>query len=154
MMRRLMVRLGLEEARASTLLAAAAPPDKAKLASSGDGAGTLQLPEPFDRAWRRVGLALDRVGFTVEDRDRSHGLYFVRYVDPETDAKQKDKGFLSKLMFWKSDKPDAGDRIQYRIYIKDEGEVSSSVQVLSREGGVEKSDTSKKILSLLYDQLK
>ena len=57
------------------------------------------LDEPFDRAWRRVGLALDRVGFTVEDRDRAKGFYFVRYVDPERDAEQRarNQGFFSRL---------------------------------------------------------
>ena len=44
---------------------------------------TVEVDEGFDRAWRRVGLALDRVGFTVEDRDRVNGVYFVRYVDPD-----------------------------------------------------------------------
>ena len=32
-----------------------------------------RLDDGFDRAWRRVGLALDRSGFTVEDRDRGPG---------------------------------------------------------------------------------
>ncbi len=46
-------------------------------------AATLEVDDGLDRAWRRVGIALDRSGFTVEDRDRAAGLYFVRYVDPE-----------------------------------------------------------------------
>ena len=103
MLRRLMVRLGVEESRAKTMVAADQRQERAKLSRSKDGAGALLLEEPFDRAWRRVGLALDRVGFTVEDRDRSLGLYFVRYVDPGLDSKKKDddKGFMSKMMFWK-----------------------------------------------------
>ena len=118
---------------------------------------TLAMQEPFDRAWRRVGLALDRVGFTVEDRDRVQGVYFVRYVDPEADQGKKDeKGFFSKLMFWKSDKSDKTDikqSAQFRIAVKgDSG--ASTVQVLTHEGGVEKSETSGKILGLLFDQLK
>ena len=101
MLRRLMVRLGVDESRAKTMVAAEQRQDRAKLSRATDGAGALLLEEAFDRAWRRVGLALDRVGFTVEDRDRSQGLYFVRYVDPDVDSKKKDddKGFLSKLMF-------------------------------------------------------
>jgi len=110
------------------------------------------VQESFDRAWRRVGLALDRVGFTVEDRDRSKGLYFVRYVDPEVDNKKKDDGFLSKLAFWKSSST-VDAQTQYRVFVKDEGSLST-VQILSREGGADQSETSKKILALLYDQLK
>jgi outer membrane protein assembly factor BamC len=99
-------------------------------------------------------LALDRVGFTVEDRDRSQGLYFVRYVDLETESagKKEEKGFLSKLAFWKG-KPDPMAQAQYRIHVKGEGG-SSTVQVLTREGGVDQSDVSRRILALLYDQLK
>lgn len=154
MLRRLMVRLGVNESQAKTQVAANPKSELAKLERAGDGSGTLQLQEPFDRAWRRVGLALDRVNFTVEDRDRAQGLYFVRYVDPESDnSKKEDKGFMAKLMFWKSSKPDAMQNVQFRIYVKGDGG-TSTVQVLTREGGVEKSETSKKILGLLYEQLK
>jgi outer membrane protein assembly factor BamC len=153
MLRRLMVRLGTDEKRAEASLASAKVEPRAKLAKSDDGAGTLEVLERFDRAWRRVGLALDRVGFTVEDRDRSRGLYFVRYVDPEVDKhSKKDDGFLSKLAFWKSAEPAASSKVQYRIYVADAGE-QSTVKVLSNEGGTDKSDTAKKILSLLLQQL-
>jgi outer membrane protein assembly factor BamC len=154
MLRRLMVRLGADEERAKTLMAGGAQEERARLTRPKDGVGTLELLEPFDRGWRRVGLALDRVGFTVEDRDRSQGLYFVRYVDPEQDGQKKEeKGFLSKLAFWRSSKSDIDKSPQYRIYVKAAGD-SSSVQVLTREGGVDNSDTSNKILGLLYEQLK
>jgi outer membrane protein assembly factor BamC len=154
MLRRLMVRLGAEDAHARTMVAAGAKlEERAKLGAADGGGGRLELQEAFDRAWRRVGLALDRVGFTVEDRDRAGGLYFVRYVDPEAEAvKKDDKSFVSKLMFWKS-KPDQVQSVQYRIHVKSVGG-ASVVQVLTREGGVDRSDTSKKILSLLHEQLK
>ena len=155
MLRRLMVRLGVEESRAKTMVAAEQRQERAKLSRATDGAGALLLEEAFDRAWRRVGLALDRVGFTVEDRDRSQGLYFVRYVDPDIDGKKKDddKGILSKLMFWKGGASDKPSQAQYRIHVKTAGE-STTVQVLTREGGVDRSDTSKRILGLLHEQLK
>jgi outer membrane protein assembly factor BamC len=153
MLRRLMVRFGSDQKRADTEIAEAKtkPVDRAKLSRGNDGAGTLEVQESFDRAWRRVGLSLDRVGFTVEDRDRSKGLYFVRYVDPETDGQKKDDGFLSKLAFWKGSGP--APQSKYRIYVKDGGALTT-VQVLSSEGGTDNSETSKKILTLLYDQLK
>ena len=154
MLRRLMVRLGAEEAQAKSMVASEAKQERAKLSRSADGAGAVLLEETFDRAWRRVGLALDRVGFTVEDRDRAQGLYFVRYVDPDVDGKSKnqDKGFLSKLAFWK----DSGDKpaqAQYRIYLRSDGD-ATRVEVLTREGGVDRSETSKRILGLLHEQLK
>ncbi len=153
MLRRLMVRLGTEENRSKTLIAAdSKKEERAKMLRTTGGIGSLQLEEAFDRSWRRVGLALDRVGFTVEDRDRTKGLYFVRYVDPESmDAKKSDGGFLSKLKFWDSGKPAANQ--QFRILVQGDGSVST-VQILTREGGMDNSDTAKKILGLLYDQLK
>ncbi|MGB7540479.1 MAG: outer membrane protein assembly factor BamC [Burkholderiales bacterium] len=151
-LRRLMVRFGVADSSARAQLAAPEPkPEHARIVNSQDGAGTLELAEPFDRAWRRVGLVLDRVGFTVEDRDRSKGFYFVRYIDSEIDAK-KDEGFLSSLAFWRPGKPAAKPE-QYRVLVKDRND-SSEVQVLTKDGAVDRSDTARKILSLLHDQLK
>lgn len=154
MLRRLMVRLGADESRVKTMLGSEQRQERAKLAREADGVGVLQMEESFDRAWRRVGLALDRVGFTVEDRDRIQGLYYVRYVDPEADVRgKKDDGMLSKLMFWKSSSDKPAQAGLYRILVKSGGD-ATSVKVLTREGGIDTSDTSRRILGLLHDQLK
>ena len=153
MLRRLMVRFGADQKKAEAQIAAAKtkPVERAKLTRGGNGVGSLEVQESFDRAWRRVGLALDRVGFTVEDRDRTKGLFFVRYVDPESDSQNKKDGMLSKLAFWKPATP--APQTRYRVYVKDEGAMTT-VQVLSDEGGIDQSDTARKILGLLFEQLK
>jgi outer membrane protein assembly factor BamC len=155
MLRRLMGRFGVPQDRAKTELARAKTqePARATLVKGQAGGGLLSVNDQFDRAWRRVGLALDRVGFTVEDRDRSKGLYFVRYVDPDADNKSTpQKGFFSKLNpFSKSEKKTSKE--QFRIQVKDADTVSQ-VSVLNKEGGEEKSDTASRILALLYEQLK
>lgn len=118
-----------------------------------NGAGPLVVNDGFDRAWRRVGLALDRSGFTVEDRDRSKGLFFVRYIDPDAQAAPGEKkGFLSSLAFWRSTPKSA--QPQYRIEVSDAGANTSRVQVQDMKGEPEKSSTGRKILSVLYEQLK
>jgi outer membrane protein assembly factor BamC len=152
-LRRLMVRFGVDEARAKTQVAEAPKLDRARVVTMQDGTGTLELTEPFDRAWRRVGLALDRVGFTVEDRDRAHGYYFVRYVNPEKDAldTNKEQGFLSRLIFGKN--KSIGSTEQYRVLVRDQKEISE-VQVLNKDGAADPSDAARKILGLLHDQLK
>lgn len=153
-LQRLMIHLGADEVRAKAQIAAQPKAEKARLQGASGGVSALQLEEGFDRSWRRVGLALDRVGFTVEDRDRSQGLYYVRYVDPEADVKKKDdEGILSKLAFWRSNKPAVQAGSQYRIYVKG-ADSASSVQVLTREGGVDTSDSARKILGLLHQELK
>ena len=155
-LRRLMVRFGVEDTRAKAQLASNdVKTERARLVRAGTGAGKLELTESFDRAWRRVGLALDRVGFTVEDRDRSKGYYFVRYVDPQIDGQpgsDKDKGFLSKLAFWKSDKSGIKAE-QYRVVVKEANSISE-VQVQNKDAQPDNSDTGRRILSLLHDQLK
>lgn len=131
----------------------AAPPEAHNAVLENSGAGPLVVNDGFDRAWRRVGLALDRVGFTVEDRDRSKGLFFVRYIDPDADVpKGEKKGFLASLAFWRST-PKSGQP-QYRIQVSDAGASTSQVQVLDAKGEIEKSGTARKILGLLYEQLK
>ena len=155
-LRRLMVRLGVEEKQAKVQVAGESRTERAKIIRSQDGATSLEVDETFDRAWRRVGLALDRVGFTVEDRDRSKGIFFVRYIDPEKDAQnagKRDEGFFSRLMFWKSGSPDPKSAEQYRVQVRDKKN-SSQVEVLGKEGQPDKSETARKILSLLHDQLK
>lgn len=154
-LQRLMIRLGADETRAKAQIAATPQPERAKLQDASGGVAVLKVEEGFDRAWRRVGLALDRVGFTVEDRDRSQGLYYVRYVDPETDKKKgDDEGILSKLAFWRSSpKTSVAPGSQYRVYVKG-AEGNSTVQVLTREGGTDTSESARKIMSLLFQQLK
>ena len=42
-------------------------------------------------------MALDGGGFAVDDRDRSAGDYFVRYVDTDTGEKIEQPGFFSRM---------------------------------------------------------
>jgi len=151
-LRRLMVRLGATEERAKLAAATPPTPNRAEIVKSSDGTQALQVNEPFDRAWRRVGLALDRVGFTVEDRDRQNGVYFVRYADPESEMAQKnnEKGLFSRL-FGSSDSKVKTE--QYRVQVKPENE-ASTVNVLNKDGGAETTPTAQRILVLLHEQLK
>ena len=142
---------GSEDAKPSAaaqavVAGAVAQPQNAKLVGN-----AVEVSESFDRAWRRVGLALDRVGFTVEDRDRVQGVYFVRYVDPDITAKE---GFLKKLLsFGSDDKSKEAQR--YRIVVKTAAGASvSQVTVQSNDGKPETSPTGAKILKLLNDELK
>ena len=151
-LRLLMVRLGASEERSKLAVASGEQPERAQIVKRSDGTEALQVNEPFDRAWRRVGLALDRAGFTVEDRDRQNGLYFVRYADPESEMAIKDaqRGFLSRL-FGSSDPRVKAE--QYRVQVRQDEE-RSQVNVLNKEGGSESSVTAQRILTLLHEQLK
>lgn len=155
MLARLMVKFGIAVAtdKANTVVGTTAASNVARAFYAPDKSGSLKVNEPFDRAWRRVGLALDRIGFTVEDRDRSKGLFFVRYIDPDTEAKASggQKGFFDKLAFWRKDDPTS--KPQYRIFVAEAAGISDVV-VQGADGQPDNSSTSKRILSLLLEQLK
>ena len=148
---------GLDAARAQNLVKSG---DQQKPAASisrsttaGVTSGTLRLEDGFDRAWRRVGLALDRVGFMVEDRNRADGLYFVRYQDP--DASLGKKSALSRLAFWRSDDANKPGPEQYRVKVAAAAAGSGSeVSVLNRDGVADDSATARRILGLLVEQLR
>ena len=125
----------------------------AKLVGGGaPGTDYVEVDEAYDRAWRRVGLALDRVGFTVEDRDRVQGVYFVRYVDPDVAAKE---GFFSKLFSFGASSDKAKEAQRYRVTVKTAtGATVSQVAVQSNDGKPEVTATGAKILKLLSDELK
>ena len=143
----MMVKLGVSQEQAKAVASASAQrPPAARVASVGD-VPVVQIDEGFDRAWRRVGLALDRTGFTVEDRDRSQGVYFVRYVEPKGD--KKEKGFLGKL--FSSEK--AVPPLKYRIVVRSQGE-ATTVSVLNATGAPETSANASSIVRVLAEDLK
>jgi outer membrane protein assembly factor BamC len=133
--------------------AAVAPaPQVARVVKGPDGRNErLEVDDGFERAWRRVGLALDRGSFTVEDRDRAKGIYFVRYLDPDYEAKAKsEQGFFSKI--FTSDKPVPA--LQYRVFVVGESTNRTVVTVLGANGAPERSPAGDRILALLNDQLR
>ena len=144
---RLMVKLGVSADQAKVGISQQEiAASKTTLVNKSD-ATTLNIPDSFDVAWRRVGLALDRTGFTVEDRDRAQGVYFVRYVDT---AAKEEKGFFSK-MFSKST-PETGP-VKYRIALR-KTETATEVIVQDAAGKTENSPVAQRILKLLADDLR
>jgi outer membrane protein assembly factor BamC len=147
MLRRLMVRFGVQESRAESLLTQQQAPEMAHIVGS-----NLEMEDAFDRAWRRVGLALDRIGFAVEDRDRSKGTYYVRYIDPQIDnASKRDEGLFAKLAFWRGKKEQTSPQLQIKLV--EQGN-KTRVAVVGSEGKEVDPNTQKRIINLLYKELK
>jgi outer membrane protein assembly factor BamC len=146
-LRRLMVRLGAPQVQAQAATAAASERPTSRVASL-NSQPVVVIDEPFDRAWRRVGLALDRTGFTVEDRDRSQGTYFVRYVPPNPD--KKEPGFFGRIF---SRNAAAEQPLKYRINLKTEGQ-TTTVSVLNANGAPESSQNAQRIVQVIADDLK
>lgn len=146
-LRKMMIKLGVTAEQAKALVASSAAAKPGATLTTVNNTPVVQVSDSFDRAWRRVGLALDRTGFTVEDRDRAQGIYFVRYVEPNS---AKEPGFIGKL-FGATAKESAP--IKYRIAVRSAGD-TTSVSVLSATGVPEASDNAKRILQVIVDDLK
>ncbi|MBK1688073.1 outer membrane protein assembly factor BamC [Rubrivivax gelatinosus] len=147
MLARLMVKLGTPEAQAREAVATpATAPQRARLVTGTPA--TVEIAEGFDRAWRRVGLVLDRTGFTVEDRDRAAGLYFVRYIDPK-DIGKDEPGFFSKL-FGAKDTPQGPQR--YRVLVKADGD-KTTVTVQPASGTGSAGEAGERIAGILAAEL-
>lgn len=131
-------------------LAAQPPmPDAATNSTAAQFSSTeLTLGEPYDRAWVRVGVALDRSNFTVDDRDASRGLYFVRYVDPK-DLTSAEQGFWSQVFHGKKEKIAK----QYLVNVRAVTPDQTRVAVVDDKGAIDQSPQAKQIMSLMVDQL-
>ena len=147
-LRRLMIKLGVTKEVAQVAVNAAATPAPTATITTINGLPGLKITDGFDRAWRRVGLALDRTGFTVEDRDRSQGTYFVRYV--ESGADKKGGNFFSKLFSFGADTESLQ---KFRVILKSEGD-ATTLTVVSATATPETATNAKRIAQLIADDLK
>lgn len=145
-LRRLMVKLGVTQEQSKALVASGINRQTARVANV-NNVPVVQIDEGFERAWRRVGLALDRTGFTVEDRDRAQGTYFVRYVEPTAD--KKEPGFFAKIF----SSPAAITPLKYRIAVRSQAE-ATTVSVLNEQGTPDASANARRIVQVIADDLK
>ncbi len=154
-LKRLMLHLGVHKQRIIAMTSGKKAAQKTKARSHlarGDGGVHLVVDEGFSKAWRLIGLALDRTGFTVEDRNRSKGIYYVRFNDPDLSPKKKKKGFMSKMKFWKGKKKGSKART-YQIHVKSDSD-TTRVTVHDDKGAAENSSVGTRIMSLLHKNLK
>ncbi len=144
---RLIVFFGPKKERADTIIAETEKESvsRAKLTTLKDGQVNLVVNEDFAQTWRRTSLALDRLGFTVQDRDRSSGVYFIRYIDPDVDS---EKGFFSSLFGGET----TLDNQEYRISLRDDSPITRII-VLNSNGQPVANKTAERILTLLQEQL-
>ena len=182
LLRRLMVKLGVEEQRSKSIITDAQTTKRAVVIKEKDGSARLVLNDSFDRAWRRVGLSLDIIGFVIEDKDRSNGLFFVRYADVDiddtpkkkkglfetlkfwgdddkaeakTESQKQDKSVMDSLKFWGTDdKQKTNPEKQYRIKVADGENDKAEVTVVDKEGARVHTTTANRIIALMYEQLK
>ncbi|ESQ14051.1 MAG: hypothetical protein N838_00725 [Thiohalocapsa sp. PB-PSB1] len=160
MLRRLMLYLGVSDQKADRMLAAGSRGGSTPATNTATAAGTrlvrsgsgseLIIPEEFRQAWRQTGLALDRTGFAVEDRNRSEGVFYVRYDDPNRDPRKK-QGLGQRLAFWRKNQLDTVQQYQVKLI---GGADDTRVLILNTNGTQDTSATAERILSLLHEQMR
>jgi len=148
---RLMERLGMTQEQAKAMVATPLGPKtpKAKFVQDGVNTAHIEMSSGFDRSWRDVGLALDRSNFSVEDRNRSSGVYYVRYVNPKDLGDTK--GFFSNLFSSRDDSSLKAKR--YQVIVKPNGDNASSIYVQDADGKPENTPAGFQLLTLLAEQL-
>ena len=158
MLRRLLLFLGQDEASAASAIASpevARPRPRVELMEDPAGGKYIRLGEEFGRAWRLTALALDRAGFTVEDRDRSQGLFFVRYIDPDLPI-ERERRWLGRLLFRSRDQKERSGEpggTEFRIVVLHDGTGRSRIEVQDGEGRQRTGASADRILAVLAQQL-
>lgn len=116
-----------------------------------DDTGTAQavvIKEPFDRAWRRVGVALDRAGFDLVDRDRTQGLFMIKYLDPDYELQRKqEQGFFANVF----SKTKAVEPVEFQIRLVPNGE-QTRLTVTGVGGRADETGVAPRILTLIAEQ--
>lgn len=152
MLARMMVALGAtkeqaDQTREEAAKQAAAPATTGTLATLNTDATSVTLRGEPELAWRRVGLALDRSGFTVEGRDRASGTYDVRLSVNDPTAPKP--GFFSRL-FSRGNPEETLAR--YRVKLQTQGS-ETLVSVLNEASQPAKNDTARLIAKRLVEEL-
>jgi outer membrane protein assembly factor BamC len=152
MLRGLMIHLGVSAEQAKSALSAEEErKERSRLVKDGKRS-ELWIDEEFARAWRLTGVALDRIGFAVEDRDRSSGIYFVRYSEL-LDEGEEEEGFFSKLAFWSDDEKKIDTNVQYQVKLKSQDK-GTQVVIRDQQGGQAATEVAETILSLIHEQIR
>ncbi|MEM7017555.1 MAG: outer membrane protein assembly factor BamC [Pseudomonadota bacterium] len=148
MLNRLLEYIGVEKEKAKTLVTDARGNVRTRTATAELGETEILSQDDFARAWRRTGLALDRVGFTINQRDRSRGIFYIRYIPG--DDKEESKGFFSRLAFWRGDEAEGSQDLLIKVRPSAEG---TYISVLNTDEDPANEDISAEILKLLYPHL-
>jgi len=151
MLVRMLQHFGLEEPAARQIVNTPETKPSAEIVALANGENVLSITDTFDRAWRRISLAIERSGFVITDRDRTKGIFYVRHADSDIN-REANSGFWSKLAFWSNtEEQQKAAQLEYQVHIKQE----SSKIILSLKAK-EKADPAleKQLMSDLSKQLK
>lgn len=89
----------------------------------------LRLELPYDRAWASTNKGLEDAGFTIDDRNRSEGVYFLTFVGAQED---EESGFFDWLWGGEEEHPMAGRK--FRLLVENEDNQRVFMRIVDGEG--------------------
>ncbi len=150
MLQRFLVYRGVEKTQARQMVSKEKSPERAKLVKGDDdNSYTLEVNEIFPRTWRRISIALDRMGLVVEDRDRSKGLYYIKTTEAFVHGDNHEPGWFDSLFSSKSGQLKIAP-FQLKV---DDLDNKSRITILNNEGEQDKSKTGLFVLEKLKAHL-
>ena len=151
MLQRFLVFRGVAKAHAKQLTSQKKDIEIAKLVKDQSGVNSvIEVSEIFPRTWRRISIALDRMGIVVEDRNRSKGLYYIKTTEDFIKGDAEDKSWLESI-FGSNEKQ--LKIAQYQLSV-DDLENKTLISILSSSGEQDNSKTGYFILKKLQSQLR
>lgn len=146
---RLILHLGGSEELARTVLEPTAEqrPPRSRIVDD-----VIVLEEGFSRAWRLTGLALDRIGLVVDDRNRSEGIFYVSRVNQLEDAGVGESGGWFGGLF-SSDDAQAKRLEKVEVHLSGD-DTTSRIRLRDEQGVALTSEQALPILQRLQESLR
>lgn len=117
---------------------------KITLQEAPEGYAYLRLELPFDRAWASLGRALEKSSFEITDKDRSSGIYYVRF---QGEAAEDEQGWWSKL--WQSNDAQPPSDQVLLVSMKSLSEQTVSIRLTSQDTGISFDEREEKELLIM-----
>lgn len=114
----------------------------------------LELKDTGERAYRRVGLALDRVGLTVLQENRERALYLVKPADLEADAIKTEKPGVFSRWFGKKQPEVVTEKPQLIVSVMPTTQNTVTVTILNDDGTPYQGKDASTFLSRLQTELR
>ena len=148
-LKRFLVFRGMDEEEAEQVTKPKVLVERARLQDVSNGQ-IIVVNDNFARTWRHAGVAIDRLGLVVTDRNRSEGLYYLELSDEFIETHKEEPGVMKKW-FGGDDKKESTTTLVMKVTQQKE---ETWVSLHDQKGQLDNSDLAKKVNELLYKQLR
>ena len=148
-LKRFLVFRGMDEEQAEQVTKPKPPAERARIVDVSNGQ-IVVVNDNCAHVWRHVGVAIDRLGLIVTDRNRSEGLYYLEVSDAFIEKHKEDSSLMKK---WFGDDDEKKPTTTFVMKVAQQ-EAETWVSLHDKKGQLDNSDLAKKLNELLYQQLR